>query len=565
MTRAVRAARLVAVALVLSLVASAASATWSVDSVSGGNGAAAADTLGRGATPTAVAAGSAVSVGWSAGTLTDGSPVDGYAVKRYDAATLVQQSVSASCAGTVTSTSCIESGVPTGQWVYSITPLTGEHWIGIESLLSSVVSTDAANPVNALSITVSSGDAVLTGTTVYYRGAGDGSFTLTNAVSDAGTGPASSTTAALTGTSTGWTHTASTVSSPASGPYVSGPFAWTGASTSTPTEVVTGTDRAGNSTGTTLTFVNDSTAPAAGSIAYADGYQSSGSVTVGFTTGTDGGSGVATRQLQRSSSALTGGTCSSFSSFANVGPDAPTSPYVDAQVSEGACYRYRYVVTDQLTNQHIATSPNTAVVDSWAGGPALGAAAAFSVLGGTGVVSTGTTVVNGDLGVSPSNSVTGFPPGIVTGTTHPGDPTAAQAQSDLTLAYTDAATRTPHTQFAGDLNGRTFHAGIHHTAAALALTGNLTLDAQGDPNATFIFQVDAAMNTAAASTITLTNGAQPNHVYWQVNGATGTGANSTLAGTIMATGAITLGAATTLTGRALSKATITLAGTTVAP
>src|SRR5688572_29316668 len=72
----------------------------------------------------------------------------------------------------------------------------------------------------------------------------------------------------------------------------------------------------------------------------------------------------------------------------------------------------------------------------------LGSTSTFRVLAGSTVTSTGATTVNGDLGLSPGTAVTGFPPGIVNGTIHAGDPAAAQAQLDLTVAYNDAAART---------------------------------------------------------------------------------------------------------------------------
>ncbi len=140
------------------------------------------------------------------------------------------------------------------------------------------------------------------------------------------------------------------------------------------------------------------------------------------------------------------------------------------------------------------------------------------------MVSTGDTVLSGDLGVSPGTAISGFPPGIVDGDTHAGDAAAASAQADLVTAYDEVDGRTPDTDFVGDLNGRTFHAGIHHTAAALALTGTLTLDAEGNADAVFIFQVDAALNTAAGSHVVLSNGAQASNVFWQVQGAAGVGA-----------------------------------------
>jgi hypothetical protein len=495
--------------------------------------------------------------------LSSGIPVTGYLVKRYDAPTLTLQTILTACMGTVTTTTCTESGVPTGQWVYSVTPVFATNWRGAESLKSNPVMTDSTPPVNALSISLGTGGAFASGGTVFYRGVAAGSFTLTNALTDSGSGPASSSTATLSGTSTGWTHSASTVATPTGGPYTSNPFGWTAGTVSGPTELVTGRDVAGNTASSTLSYANDSLSPSPGSITYLDGPQPGRSVTVTFSAGIDAGSGIATRQLQRASAALTAGVCGTFTGFSNAGPDTPTSPYVDSLVANKTCYQYRYVVTDRVGNQDIATSPNVSKVDFAGAQVSLGTAATYSVLAGTGVVSTGLTTVSGDLGVSPSNSIVGFPPGVVSGTVHAGDGPAAVAQEDLVLSYNDAAGRTPNGSFAGDVNGRTFKAGVWHTASAFALTGNLTLDGQGDPNAVFIFQVDAALNTAAASTITLINGAQASHVFWQVVGAAATGALSSFSGTIMAAGAITLGAGTLLVGRALSYGTVTMADNTV--
>jgi hypothetical protein len=194
----------------------------------------------------------------------------------------------------------------------------------------------------------------------------------------------------------------------------------------------------------------------------------------------------------------------------------------------------------------------------------LGSAGTYSVLAGTAVTNTGPTYIAGDVGVTPATSIVGFPPGTIGGSVHAGDPQAAQALTDLQTAYSDASSRTPNASFAGDLNGQTFYPGVYDTTSALALTGTLTLDGQGNPNAVFIFQVGAALNTAAASDINLINGAQATNVFWQVDGAAGTGAASSFSGTIMAAGAITIGAAATLTGRALSDGTVTLANNNIA-
>ena len=214
-------------------------------------------------------------------------------------------------------------------------------------------------------------------------------------------------------------------------------------------------------------------------------------------------------------------------------------------------------VTDMAGNT--GTADQALTVDTTIALVALGAAGTYSVLAGTRVTSLGATVVSGDLGVSPGTAVVGFPPGVVNGAIRTGVQ-ASQAQADLLAAYNNAAARVPTASFAGDNNGRTFTPGVHHTAAAFALTGTMTLDGQGDPNAVFIFQVDAALNTAAASQVSLINGAKAPHIFWQVLGAAGTGALSSFSGTIMAAGAITIGAGGSLAGRALSRDTVTLAG-----
>src|SRR5579872_5659758 len=120
---------------------------------------------------------------------------------------------------------------------------------------------------------------------------------------------------------------------------------------------------------------------------------------------------------------------------------------------------------------------------------ALGAAGDFAVLAGSTVTSTGATQVTGDIGISPGTAITGFPPGTVIGTIHAGDPTAAKAIADLSTAIGDASGRTlaPIT-VAGDLGGQTLTAGLYKSTSSLAISsGNLTLDAQGDGNAVFIF------------------------------------------------------------------------------
>jgi len=189
-------------------------------------------------------------------------------------------------------------------------------------------------------------------------------------------------------------------------------------------------------------------------------------------------------------------------------------------------------------------------------GVGLGTAGSFAVLGGSTVTNTGPTVVNGDLGVSPGNAVTGFPPGQVNGTIHAGNATAAQAQSDLTTAYNDAAGRACDVNLTGqDLGGNTLTAGAHCFSTSAQLTGTVTLNAQGNAGAVFIFKIGSTLTTASASSVNLINGAQACNVFWQVGSSATLGTNTAFKGNILAAQSITLNTnATIVQGRALARA-----------
>jgi hypothetical protein len=197
---------------------------------------------------------------------------------------------------------------------------------------------------------------------------------------------------------------------------------------------------------------------------------------------------------------------------------------------------------------------------------ALRSAAGFVVLAGSTVTSTGPTSITGDVGVSPGTAVTGFPPGTIVGTLHAGDPAAAQAIADLTTAYDDAAGRTlcPVT-VAGNLGGQTLAPGLYKSTSDLAITsGDLTLDAQGDGDAVFIFQMASTLTTTAGRQVILTNGAKSANVFWQVGSSATLGTTSAFQGTIMADQAITLETGATLNGRALARiAAVALDGNTI--
>jgi hypothetical protein len=139
----------------------------------------------------------------------------------------------------------------------------------------------------------------------------------------------------------------------------------------------------------------------------------------------------------------------------------------------------------------------------------LGTAADFAVLGGSTVTNTGPTKITGDLGLSPGTSVTGFPPGQVIGTVHAADAVVLQAKNDLATAYDDAAGRPTTATVPVELGGSSKTAGVYDSpAGTFGITGTLTLDALGDPNAVFIFKAASTLITASASSVNLVNGAQ---------------------------------------------------------
>lgn len=182
----------------------------------------------------------------------------------------------------------------------------------------------------------------------------------------------------------------------------------------------------------------------------------------------------------------------------------------------------------------------------------LGTAGSYAVLGGQTVTNTGPTVLGGDLGVSPGTALTGFPPGQVLGTEHAGDANATQAQSDLTIAYNDAAGR-PSSASVGVFVSETLLPGVYTAASAMAVNGALTLDGQGDANSVFIFQAGSTLTTASGSSIVLTNSAQACNIFWQVGSSATLGTGTSFKGNIMALTSISATTGVTIEGRALAR------------
>lgn len=184
----------------------------------------------------------------------------------------------------------------------------------------------------------------------------------------------------------------------------------------------------------------------------------------------------------------------------------------------------------------------------------LGLLCDYGVLAGQSITNTGPTVISGDLGLSPGSSVTGFPPGAVLGETHITDAEAAEAQIQLTAAYLEAESRSTPTPtiVAGNIGGQILTPGIYKSFSNLeVVSGDLILDAQGNPNAVFLFQV--ASTLVVTRNIVLVGGTQAKNVIWQVGSSATLGTGSVFKGSILALTTITAFTGASVDGRLLAR------------
>jgi hypothetical protein len=181
------------------------------------------------------------------------------------------------------------------------------------------------------------------------------------------------------------------------------------------------------------------------------------------------------------------------------------------------------------------------------------------------ITNTGPTIINGDRGLSPGTAVTGFPPGQVNGTVHTADAAALQAKNDLTTAYDDAAARPSTATVPVELGGTIKTPGVYESpAGTFGITGTLTLDAQGDSDAVFIFKAASTLITGSASNVNLANGASADNVFWTVGSSATLGTYSIISGNILAVASITVTTGVTINGRALARnAAVTLDSNTI--
>ncbi|MEO5927470.1 MAG: ice-binding family protein [Patescibacteria group bacterium] len=205
-----------------------------------------------------------------------------------------------------------------------------------------------------------------------------------------------------------------------------------------------------------------------------------------------------------------------------------------------------------LVGGHNASAAGPLLVD-------LGTADGFAVLAGSTITNTGSSIINGNIGSSSAAPATGFPPGVINGAEHAADQISTQAQTDLATAYSDISKRA-RTTIASELGGTVKNPGVYDSEdGAFVVNGTLTLDAQGDPSAIFIFQTASGLVTTEHSTVVLTGGAQACNVFWQVGGSATIGTNSTFKGNILAVSSASLRAGTNVEGRILvQKGSVTL-------
>lgn len=185
----------------------------------------------------------------------------------------------------------------------------------------------------------------------------------------------------------------------------------------------------------------------------------------------------------------------------------------------------------------------------------LGTAATYGVLGASAVTNTGPSVVNGDLGLSPGTSITGFggaPNGSVNGTTHQTDAAAAQAQRDTTTAYDVAASLSPTQTGLTELNGLSLSPGVY-SGGALALANNGALTLAGSADSVWVFQAASTLTIGSASRITITGGASSCNVFWQVGSSATVGTGAQFQGTVLAQQSVTATTGATVRGRLLAR------------
>jgi len=213
----------------------------------------------------------------------------------------------------------------------------------------------------------------------------------------------------------------------------------------------------------------------------------------------------------------------------------------------------RTAILTLLAVTALAAVPLSAVADT----STLGTAGNFAVLGGSTITNTGSSVINaGDVGLYPGTSITGFSTVSGSYATHVNDSVAQTAQDDLTTAYDTAAGLAYTQDLSGtDLGGLTLTAGTYYFSSSAQLTGTLTLDFEGDPNAQFVFQIGSSLTTASNAVVSSINdgGITGCGIIWQVGSSATLGSGTSFEGHILALSSITMNSGASVWGSVLAR------------
>lgn len=189
----------------------------------------------------------------------------------------------------------------------------------------------------------------------------------------------------------------------------------------------------------------------------------------------------------------------------------------------------------------------------------LGSASTFGLMATAAITSTGPSVINGDVSLSPGTSMTGFPPGVVNGSVHINDAVAAQARADLLTAYNNAKALPPGTTIgAGADLGALYPGpagippGTYTSGSTMLVSTPLILNAGGNANAVWVFQIGSSLTTGA--NVSLSGGAQAKNVFWVPTADATVGVGSTFYGTIISGRDVTAVTGATVNGRILAGA-----------
>lgn len=185
----------------------------------------------------------------------------------------------------------------------------------------------------------------------------------------------------------------------------------------------------------------------------------------------------------------------------------------------------------------------------------LGTSSAFAILAGAGITLAAPpgTSISGDIGSSPTESITGLENATLQGVNHAGDGVTLAAKIDLALAFADAGSRVVNFAYSDgyDLNG-TLGGGVYASPGSFTINNILTLDAGGDSSMVWIFRSGSTLNAASGCQVILAGGALASNVFWQVGSSATIGTNAHFAGNIIAAQSITLGTGAVVHGRALA-------------